>query len=196
MIFRKIIRIIAPPINWKLPVFIISGIFVGLGLYVLYISNAYSYLSDKPETCVNCHIMAPQFATWNHSSHRKWATCNDCHVPQNNFFTKYFFKAKDGLWHASVFTTRNEPQVIFIKEDSKKVVQDNCIRCHKDLISDYKLLNRTEEVHNFRSSKECWDCHRETPHGRVNSLSSVPYAKVPVPESPVPKWLKEVMSNE
>ena len=41
--------------------------------------------------------------------------------------------------------------------------------------------------------RNCWECHRETPHGRVNSLSSVPYTRVPTPESPVPEWLKELM---
>jgi cytochrome c nitrite reductase small subunit len=46
-------------------------------------------------------------------------------------------------------------------------------------------------------SKErlCWECHRETPHGRVNSLSSVPYARVPLPESPVPDWIKKHIST-
>jgi cytochrome c nitrite reductase small subunit len=40
-----------------------------------------------------------------------------------------------------------------------------------------------------REDRPCWECHREVPHGRVNSLSSVPYARVPMLESPVPEWL-------
>jgi hypothetical protein len=46
-----------------------AAVFAGLGLFAFYISNAPSYLGDKPETCVNCHIMAPHFTTWCHSSH-------------------------------------------------------------------------------------------------------------------------------
>lgn len=189
------IRKLFPPSKWQLPVIILLGVLTGLLFYLFYISKAYSYVSDKPETCMNCHIMAPQFATWNHSSHREVAHCNDCHVPHNNVFNKYYFKFKDGLRHATIFTLRTEPQVIFIKEEGKEVVQDNCIRCHHDLITDEKLLQLTSVTHHFRTERQCWVCHRETPHGRVNSLSSVPHARVPVPESPVPKWLKKQVNN-
>lgn len=188
----KGIRKILPPGKWKLPVLILSGIFVGLLVYVLKLSNAPSYLSDQPETCVNCHIMAPQYATWSHSSHRENAHCNDCHVPHNNVFNKYYFKAKDGLRHATVFTLRNEPQVIFIKEEGKEAVHQNCIRCHTQLLTDSKLLTRTQSYHHYRMERQCTECHREVPHGRVNSLSSAPNARVPLPPSPVPDWLNEL----
>jgi len=186
---------ISPPDNWKVPVIIAAGIFTGLGLYTFYISNAPSYLGDKPETCVNCHIMAPQYATWSHSAHREKTNCNDCHVPHNNVVNKYFFKAKDGLRHATIFTLRKEPQVIFIKEAGKEEVHRNCIRCHKELLTDSKLLGYSDQTHKARMDRNCRDCHRETPHGRVNSLSSVPYARVPLPESPVPQWLRNIMQK-
>ncbi len=190
------LRNIAPPSTWLVSVIILAGIFTGLGVYLLQISNAPSYLSDDPKTCVNCHIMAPQYATWFHSSHREKANCNDCHVPQDNIFRKYFFKAKDGMRHATMFTLRMEPQVIFIKDDGKEVVQENCIRCHAQTITDAKTLRYTKDFHHFKTERKCWECHRETPHGRVNSLSSVPNARVPVPESPVPDWLKEIVHKE
>ena len=190
MLVRKIYKFLSPPDKWRFPVLIICGILTGLIIYLLYISKAYSYLSDNPETCVNCHIMSPQYATWNHSSHREVATCNDCHVPHNNIFNKYYFKGKDGLRHATIFTKRAEPQVIFIHEEGQTVVQNNCIRCHKNIITDSKLLRNTNDYNHFRQERKCWECHREVPHGRVNSLSSVPHARVPLPESPVPDWLK------
>ena len=181
-----------PPENWKLPAIILTGIFAGLFIYIFYISKAHSYLSDDPETCVNCHIMAPQYATWNHSAHREVANCNDCHVPHNNAFNKYYFKAKDGLRHATMFTLRKEPQVIFIHEAGQEVVQNNCIRCHSNKITDSRVMAITDEYHSYRTDRQCWECHRTTPHGRVNSISSVPNARVPVPESPVPTWLKSL----
>ena len=46
----------------------------GLGAYTAFASRAWSYLSDDPSGCVNCHIMAPYYATWNHSSHSRNAT--------------------------------------------------------------------------------------------------------------------------
>jgi len=189
----NLLKKLIPPGRWRLPVLLIVAVFTGLFLYSFYISNAPSYLGDKPETCVNCHIMAPQYATWYHSSHREKINCNDCHVPHNNVINKYYFKAKDGLRHATIFTLRKEPQVIFIKEAGRQVVHKNCIRCHTPLLTDSKLLVFNHETHRFRMDRKCWDCHRETPHGRVNSLSSVPYARVPLPGSLTPGWLKEIM---
>jgi cytochrome c nitrite reductase small subunit len=192
----ELIKKIIPPDRWKMPVILVAGIFTGLGIYSVYVSNAVSYLGDKPETCVNCHIMAPQYATWYHSSHREKASCNDCHVPHNNVFNKYFFKAKDGLRHAAIFTLRKEPQVIFIKDAGKEVVHKNCIRCHTELMTDAKLLGYNSNTQDFRMNRKCWECHRETPHGTVNSLSSVPYARVPLPQSPVPQWMKEIINRK
>ncbi|WP_167618582.1 cytochrome c nitrite reductase small subunit [Maribellus sediminis] len=184
-----------PPKKWQLPVIFILSIFAGLVLFLLYVSKAHSYLSDNPATCTNCHIMAPQYATWQHSSHREVAHCNDCHVPHNNVFNKYYFKAKDGLRHATIFTLRKEPQVIYIHEEGAEVVQNNCIRCHQKLLEDPKLIGNIEAHKAHREDRRCVECHREVPHGRVNSISSVPNAQVPLPESPVPNWIKKYVNN-
>lgn len=187
----KFIRWFIPPDRWKFPVIIMLGIFAGLGAFVIHIAKAASYLSDEPQTCVNCHIMAPQYATWSHSSHREWTNCNDCHVPHNNIANHYFFKAKDGLRHSTMFTFRLEPQVIFIQQAGKDVVDQNCRRCHEELISDTKLTTMQPDIHRNIEDRYCTDCHRETPHGRINSLSSVPDARgIPLPDSPVPEWLR------
>ena len=186
------LKFLRPPSIWKFPVLIAVGIFCGLGVFILRISNASSYLSDKPETCVNCHIMAPQYATWKHSSHREVAHCNDCHVPHNNVFNKYYFKAKDGLRHATVFTLKKEPQVIFIKEEGAGVVHQNCVRCHENQLMNAQQAGCVANYKENRTARPCWDCHREVPHGRVNSLSSTPNAQVPLPVSPVPEWIKKM----
>lgn len=186
----RFFRFFIPPAGWGGVAAIISGAMFGLIFYLLYISNAVSYMSDDPETCVNCHIMAPEYATWSHSSHRETASCNDCHVPHNNAFNKYYFKAKDGMRHAYMFTLRKEPQTIFIKDEGKEVVHNNCLRCHDNLVRDDKLLMVTNTYHDSFKERKCWECHRETPHGRVHSLSSVPYARVPTKGSHVPDWLK------
>jgi cytochrome c nitrite reductase small subunit len=191
----KIIKKIAPPDKWLFSVIISTSVIFGLFLFLFNISNASSYLSDEPKTCVNCHIMAPQYATWMHSSHREWASCVDCHVPHNNIFNKYYFKGKDGLRHSTIFALRAEPQVIQIKDEGKHVVQNNCIRCHTNLINDIEMNTIHDEFHSNRSERTCWDCHREVPHGRVNSLSSTPNAKVPLPASPVPAWLNNALNK-
>lgn len=193
---KKFIRLLGPPDKWRLPVIILSGTIVGMLFLLVYTSRAHSYLSDDPSTCVNCHVMYPQYATWMHSSHKDAANCNDCHVPHDNFFRHYLFKAKDGLRHATIFTARGEPQVIRIKEAGINVVQENCIRCHRDLIDMVSIVRVTGDNHMTGEGFRCWDCHRETPHGTVNSLAAAPHALVPRMESIVPDWMKKFLKED
>ncbi|POY34884.1 cytochrome c nitrite reductase small subunit [Solitalea longa] len=190
-----------PPKKWRPAAIVAVATFIGLGLYVLRLSNAASYLSDDPQACVNCHLMTPQYITWSHSSHREVASCNDCHVPHNNVFSKYYFKAKDGLYHASIFTLRAEPQVIKAKSASIEVIQENCVRCHVNQVTDAKMAGFVEDHHAKRTDRTCWECHREVPHGRVKSLSSVGLQLEPIREyaSPdmkiIPDWLQKTMEE-
>ncbi len=192
----KIVKQLFAISRWR-PIMAVSvGTSIGLIIFIMYISNATSYLSDDPKTCVNCHVMNPQYATWFHSSHRDAATCNDCHVPHDNVFNTYYFKAMDGLRHAGIFTLHAEPQVIFIREPGQKVVQQNCIRCHENVLQDNGMALVDPVFNMHRTDRQCWECHRETPHGRVNSLSSAPNAQIPGLESPVPQWLIEITNNK
>jgi cytochrome c nitrite reductase small subunit len=190
-----------PPKKWRPAAIVAVAAFIGLGLYVFKVSNAASYLSDDPQACVNCHLMTPQYITWTHSSHREVAHCNDCHVPHNNVISKYYFKAKDGLYHASIFTLRAEPQVIKAKSASVEVIHNNCIRCHQDQVTDAKLSGIVKDHHAKRTDRLCWDCHREVPHGRVKGLSSVGLQLEPIKEytSPdmkiVPEWLERTIKD-
>jgi cytochrome c nitrite reductase small subunit len=161
------LRFLAP--RWRPVGFIMLGITGGLGLFVFHISRAASYLSDAPETCMNCHVMTTQYVTWQHSSHANVTTCNDCHVPHTSLAAQYGFKAKDGLWHATVFTMRWEPQAIRLSKGAVPVVENNCRRCHAAVIADVSLA-----AHQFDDDLRCWDCHREVPHGSVRSLSATP----------------------
>ncbi|MHB1050189.1 MAG: cytochrome c nitrite reductase small subunit [Bacteroidota bacterium] len=195
-VLRSLWSHVKPPPRWQIPVFILTGVLIGLGLLTLYVGNATSYLSDDPRACMNCHVMAPQYATWERSSHARVAVCNDCHVPQDNPFSKYLFKAMDGTRHSYMFTFRLEPQVIRIHAAGTAVVQQNCIRCHSHLNQNVQEKFVTLDLRNHGGGKLCWECHRETPHGRVNSLSSVPYARVPIPSSITPEWMKKILEDE
>lgn len=190
---KKPFKVIVPPPKWRIPVLFALGILVGLFLFTLHIARATSYLSDNPSACVNCHVMAPYFATWEKGSHGRVASCNDCHIPQDNFVKKYLFKASDGFRHSFMFTFRLEPQVMRIKPMGKDVVQQNCIRCHNNQIHPISLRAISAQKIQENGDGYCWDCHRETPHGRVNSLTSAPYASVPVMTSPVPEWINKLL---
>lgn len=154
------------PPRWRAAGFLAVGTVLGLGAFVFHISRAASYLSDDPETCVNCHVMGPQYLTWQHSSHAQAATCDDCHVPHDSWLSHYAFKSRDGLWHATVFTLRWEPQVIHLSRGAVEVVEANCRRCHSE------VLTEVAAGQHAWGDLRCWDCHREVPHGRVRSLSA------------------------
>lgn len=193
---KKLFLFLLPPPKWRTAAVIVTGIIVGMGFFVFHISKATSYLSDEPTTCINCHVMYPQYASWMHSSHREWATCNDCHVPQDNIFRAYYFKASDGARHATIFTARAEPQVILIKQAGENVVQENCKRCHQDLIDMVQLTEHTGRTARNGEGRFCWDCHSEVPHGTVQSLSSAPYSLVPRMPSVLPDWLSTYLKSK
>ena len=154
MATNKLIRFLAPPAEWRFPVVILVGILVGLFFLIMYVGNATSYLSDNPKACTNCH------------------------VPNDNAIRKFLFKASDGLRHSFMFTFRLEPQVIRIKVAGRQVVQENCIRCHSNLLHPISLRSISNKSIYEDTDAVCWDCHREVPHGKVHSLSSTPFAKV------------------
>jgi cytochrome c nitrite reductase small subunit len=104
----------------------------------------------------------------------------------------------DGIRHSTIFTLGTYPQVIRIREAGTNVVQENCVRCHSHQISALGFISENDKIHSNISSRLCWDCHREVPHGRISSQASTPYARVPVNKEIVPQWLKKQlkMSNQ
>lgn len=195
-----IIKLLTPPKKWRVTVIVLLGAFFGLGLFIMQESKATSYLGDDPKTCINCHVMTPEYITWANSSHGDVTTCNDCHVPHDNIFRKYAFKAKDGLYHAAMFTLRAEPEVIQMHEAGQQVVKENCIRCHSNQVTDAKQSTWIADHDAHRTDRQCWECHREVPHGRVKSLSSVGFSvEPPTPieqkESIVPAWINNKSEN-
>lgn len=196
MQIREIMNTVFPTRQVKLFAIVMVGIVCGLGSYTVFASRAWSYLSDDPAGCVNCHIMAPYYATWSHSSHGRDVTCNDCHVPHQNFARKWLFKGMDGLRHAALFTMRGEPQAIQALEGSAEVIMDNCIRCHTQLNTEFVNAGRIGHKEVMAGEgKACWDCHRDVPHGGTNSLSSTPNALVPYPKTQTPQWLKDMLTQ-
>jgi cytochrome c nitrite reductase small subunit len=186
------------PNSMILPLFIVAGIIAGLSVYIIYMSRAYSYMSDNPSACINCHIMTPYYQSWSRSSHTPWTNCNDCHLPQNNIFSKYTFKLKDGVYHSALFTFRAESQVIRPTVSSYNAIMENCIRCHTQLNTDFvKTGMITYSKEKKGGGKACWDCHTQVPHMRISSLSSSPNAIVPLSKSQVvPDWLKKIMKKK
>ena len=185
----------ALPSKLVVPLLLLGGIAIGLLLYNIQVSRAFSYLSDDPAACVNCHVMGPSYQSWSKSSHANWATCNDCHVPQHNALAGFLSKAQDGLRHAAVSLTNNEPAAPRPADSSIRTIQSNCVRCHTTLNTEFVKTSRAEhrDILNH-TDKACFDCHRHVPHTKNSGLASAPHANVPYPPaSPMPAWLKNIM---
>ncbi|MBR6997659.1 MAG: cytochrome c nitrite reductase small subunit [Prevotella sp.] len=183
----------------KIVLLVLAGVVCGLVGLFMYLLRAHTYfIGDNPSACVNCHIMTPYYATWSHSSHGRDATCNDCHVPHQNLAVYYGFKAMDGLKHTAYFLAHAERQAPKAEDLTGQVVMDNCIRCHTQLYQEFVTTGRKGYMQQQREGgKVCWDCHRNVPHGGMNSLMSTPNAEgvTPLPPSPVPEWLQGLLSS-
>lgn len=191
-----VIDYVIPPREWRVPVLVTFAVMGGLALTILHISRATSYLSDRPEVCMNCHVMSTAYSTWQHSNHRYAATCVDCHVPHDNIIHKYLFKAQDGLRHSFMFTFRLEPQSMRIGSAGTAAVQENCKRCHENLTHWTALRDSTGKGARHGDNRLCWDCHRETPHQRRFGIAAAPYARIPKLPDVVPNWLDALMLKE
>jgi len=69
------------------------GAALGLGAYTFVYARGYSYFSNDPAACANCHVMRDYFDSWQRSSHHASAVCNDCHTP-HPLVGKYLTKAE------------------------------------------------------------------------------------------------------
>lgn len=171
----------------QITICILFGLVIGVGVLVAQVGNAVSYLSDSPETCMNCHVMTDAYATWQRGSHAKVAVCIDCHVPHSNIVAKNLFKSMDGMKHSTVFTLHLEPQVLELSNAAVKAVQTNCLRCHSDQLAMIRLAGTSERT--------CWSCHTNT-HGNVRSLSSSPHVLRPkLPDAGL-DWMKKEIKND
>ena len=54
---------------------VLLGVVIGLGTYTFIYAKGYSYLTNNPAACANCHVMQAQYEAWLKSSHHSAATC-------------------------------------------------------------------------------------------------------------------------
>ena len=133
------------------------GLGAGIGSYTFLYAHGWSYLTDNPSACANCHIMRDHYDGWLKSSHRSVATCNDCHTPVN-FFAKYYTKADHGFWHSYAFTTGDFHEPIQIKARSRAVSEDACRHCHQSVV------HAIEAIQYGREKLSCIRCHGAVGH--------------------------------
>jgi cytochrome c nitrite reductase small subunit len=135
---------------------VLAGLVVGLGSYTFVYAKGYSYLSNDPAACANCHVMREFHSGWLKSSHRSVAGCNDCHTP-HDFVGKYSTKALNGFFHSFAFTSGLFPDSIEIKQRNRRITEAACRRCHEDIVLAMDGPHQTEKV-------SCLRCHATVGH--------------------------------
>ncbi len=156
----------------------IVGVAIGLGLYTFVYARGYSYLSNDPNACANCHVMQEYYDGWMRSSHHAVAKCNDCHTP-HGLAGKYAVKAANGFSHSFAFTTGRFPDVIRIKGYNDRVTQNSCIYCHADVVS--AMLGE-----HSRRDASCLQCHFNVGHSAASFTRNLPAAPDPGSSSEEP----------
>ncbi len=140
---------------------ILIGIGAGIGIFTFQYAEGFSYLSNEPEICANCHIMNDQYDSWRKGPHHSAAVCNDCHVPPH-FPQKYIAKGMNGYYHSKGFTLQDFHEPIMIKEKNSRILQDNCLRCHGDFV--HEIVQGSTWAEN---AVRCVHCHRGSGHGAM-----------------------------
>lgn len=110
----------------------IAGVLIGVGTYTFVYAKGYSYLTNDPSACANCHIMRDHYDAWTKASHRAVAVCNDCHTPPG-LIPKYVTKARNGFWHSFYFTTGRYPDPLRMTTRNHDVIELTCRKCHAEM---------------------------------------------------------------
>lgn len=143
----------------RLLVYILFGMFVGVGGYTFWYGQGFTYMLDDPAACMNCHIMREHHDSWLKASHHAVATCNDCHTP-SALIPKLLSKAENGFWHSKGFTMQDFHEPIRIRPHNAAVLNANCIRCHGELTALVTAAHGPQP-----EAPDCIRCHTTVGHG-------------------------------
>jgi cytochrome c nitrite reductase small subunit len=148
-----------PLTSFGLTMAVLLGVGTGLGGFTFHYAEGLSYFSTDPAACANCHIMNDQLHSWSKAGHHHVAGCVDCHLPPAGI-AKYMAKAANGYHHSRAFTLQDFHEPIQITPGNADILQENCLRCHGDLVHDLVAGSRTEDT-----DVRCVHCHRRVGHG-------------------------------
>jgi cytochrome c nitrite reductase small subunit len=139
---------------------VLAGMLLGVGVFTFLFAQGYAYFSNDPGVCANCHIMREYLESWQKSSHHARAVCNDCHTP-HSLLGKLASKADNGWNHSVKFTLQNFGDPIRIREVNAEKLQQNCLRCHQEFVSEVQSLT----PHAGARAAYCSRCHSGVGHG-------------------------------
>ncbi len=141
--------------RWKV---FLCGLIGGAVLFAV-LASAMSMTDTRP-FCTTCHLMAEAGVTHKLSTHAD-RTCNECHLP-HAIAAKLPAKAAEGL-RDFVFNLQGKDLPLGPSEETRKMVNDNCIACH---------AKTNVDVASMLTKPYCTDCHRNVAHMRHKPVST------------------------
>lgn len=145
--------------RWAVALAAMIGVLGGIGAFTFGYGKGWSYLSNNPQSCVNCHVMQDHFDSWQNSSHRHVAVCNDCHLSHHPI-GKWVVKGDNGFFHSLAFTLENYHDPIQIKPRNRRVAQAACVHCHADFVHELSIGGHDGEL------PLCVHCHSDVGHAQ------------------------------
>lgn len=118
--------------------------------------------TNTAEFCAKCHVMEEQYLSLMKGGLHNSLKCVDCHLPNDSKISFYFWKGIDGMKDVLAFHTGNVPERIQASAHTKKIIQQNCIRCHEGMVSRITIADR-----------KCWDCHKRLSHRQTGLRETI-----------------------
>jgi nitrate/TMAO reductase-like tetraheme cytochrome c subunit len=146
------------PVNrWKLVFFSLAGI-----VFLLGFSYTAVVATSTPTFCSSCHEMAPEYTTFEISSHSD-ISCVQCHVKPGLFNTLWHkVEAMEEVYYHFIATPPNPIRM------EEPIGNENCLQCH----SRNRLVTASGDLivaHDKHVSKNipCVICHRGVVHAKI-----------------------------
>ncbi len=133
----------------------VAAVGIAIGLVLAAVSAGGYHLAGTPQFCAACHSMAQVHAGWQQSNHKQFA-CIECHLPDSNLVHQVGYKAAVGMRDLYYETLRSYPDAIKLTDGGRKIVNENCLRCH------YSAVEKTNMA---SGGANCIQCHRNLVHG-------------------------------
>lgn len=135
------------------------------GVFLLVFYGALGIIS-QPFVCSGCHMMNPEYYTWQASSHgRAGVKCRECHIPPGPVnFVKYNFLGLKNVYSAFTGSFVSPVKMLKTTPDSA------CQKCHdqtEKTVTSKGMLIVSHDRHNSEGV-HCGKCHRGVAHGLIN----------------------------
>ncbi|MBR2734543.1 MAG: NapC/NirT family cytochrome c [Selenomonadaceae bacterium] len=134
----------------------LAGGFI-VGVLAVGIGGLFLHASGTPTFCGQCHSMKHEAATFAVSSHRE-LDCVECHLPHDNTVHYMFEKGRTGMVDMYHEIMRDYPERIKLDASSRKMVSENCLRCHEATMS-------YVDTAPSGTQDDCLKCHSRIAHG-------------------------------